>query len=508
MCTRANPKVRFLITLSAICISAVVAAGCSGDNSGGDGQESGGGSGGGGDVNTGGDGGSGAISGGGTGGSGDLCVEGTTCDVGKVCDSNRQCVDGCFIGGKHYDHGISDESNECRACTESDTTGWSVKLGAPCSENGGAVCNGDGKCVKLPVISAGYEHTCAITMDGAAKCWGKNDKGQLGNGTTKDSAVPVTVQGLEAGVVDISAGANQSCAITSSGQALCWGGNRSGVLGTNSSSDSLIPAQVYGLESGAVAIAAGVQRSCAIITNGAVRCWGENGLSIDGTAVTNMAPAPVSGFESGAIAISTGNTHVCAVNTAGAVLCWGWNHSAQLGDGTVDPSSSPKLVSGLDSGFAAVSAGSSFTCALSSAGSAMCWGYNVDGRLGNGTTSQSRVPAQVSGLTSGVDAIAAGHASACALLSTGAVKCWGENSFGQLGIGNKARRTTPTQVSGLESGAIAISVGGTPSVTFSGHACALTSTGKALCWGYNATGQLGNGSKTDSNVPVEVVDFP
>src|SRR5208282_693602 len=188
--------------------------------------------------------------------------------------------------------------------------------------------------------------------------------------------------------------------------------------------------------------------------------------------------------------------HTCALLSNGTVECWGYNSNGQLGNGTTTNSSTAVAVSGLSGAATAIAAGQDHTCALLSNGTVECWGYNSNGQLGNGTTTNSSTPVAVSGL-SGATAIAAGELHTCVLLSGGTVECWGYNSNGQLGNGTTTDSSTPVTVSGLSGTATAIAAGEL-------HTCVLLSGGTVECWGYNSNGQLGNGTTTDSSTPVTV----
>ncbi len=215
----------------------------------------------------------------------------------------------------------------------------------------------------LPVVSTvavGRYHSCAI-FDGAAKCWGSNHAGELGNGSPLanfGSSTPVQVAGLTSGVTAITAGSSHTCVIQN-GAAKCWGAGFAGQLGDGGIDDRSTPVSVIGLESGVTAISATSIHTCAI-QNGAAKCWGDNGSGQLGNGITNPDPVPVpvtvSGLTSGVTAIGAGGNHTCAVR-AGAVRCWGDNSSGQLGNGTNSPSYTPVAVVGLAGSVSAVTAG-------------------------------------------------------------------------------------------------------------------------------------------------------
>ncbi|MDQ3889199.1 MAG: RCC1 repeat-containing protein, partial [Actinomycetota bacterium] len=249
----------------------------------------------------------------------------------------------------------------------------------------------------------------------------------------------------------------------------------------------------------ATAIAAGHYHTCALTGAGGVKCWGSNyaGQLGDGSNEDSSVPVAVSGLASGVAAIAAGGFHTCALTDAGGVKCWGWNGIGVLGDASTRDSTVPVAVSGLASGVVAIAAGRFHTCALTGAGAVKCWGSNGYGELGDGSNGDSTVPVAVSGLASGVVAIAAGDAHTCALTEAGGVKCWGPNDYGQLGNGSNTDSTVPVAVSGVASGVVAIAAGRY-------HTCALTGAGAVMCWGHNYYGQLGNRSNLNSNVPVAV----
>jgi alpha-tubulin suppressor-like RCC1 family protein len=212
---------------------------------------------------------------------------------------------------------------------------------------------------------------------------------------------------------------------------------------------------------GASAVAAGLADTCALTTAGAVRCWGYNGHDELGVAGPDSSrPIDVPGLTAGVTSIAVGVRHSCAVTRAGGATCWGFFRNGALGDGIQARHDTRFDVTGLGSGVAAVAAGYDDSCALTTAGGVKCWGYNTRGQLGDGTTTDRWAPVDVPGLTSGVNAIAVGALRTCALTSSGGVKCWGNDHL------------TPVDVPGVAGGVKAITTG-----------CALTGAGGVKCWG-------------------------
>ena len=358
----------------------------------------------------------------------------------------------------------------------------------------------NGVVLKVTQIATGGNHTCAVTTAGAAMCWGYNYRGEIGDGSTTDRATPTPVSGLGSGVSAIAAGGSTTCAITAEGAALCWGYNASGQLGDGTMTDRAIPAPVSGLGSGVASISTSGSHTCAVTTAGAALCWGNNvsGQLGDNTQTRRLTPVPVFGLDAGIASIVTGGNHTCALTTEGTALCWGLNSSGQLGDNTTTTRTTPVTVFSLDKGVSVISTFNSHTCAVTSEGAAKCWGFNGNAQLGDGTTANRRAPGVVAGLDSGVSAIAAGSSHTCALTTDGGAMCWGNNSYGKLGDGTTTTQVTPIAVSGLSSEVASIALGGS-------HSCAVTTVGAVKCWGRNSFGQLGDNSTTHRLTPVDVL---
>jgi alpha-tubulin suppressor-like RCC1 family protein len=325
-----------------------------------------------------------------------------------------------------------------------------------------------------------------------ALAWGFNEAGELGNGSTTQSNVPVPVSGLSSGVSAVSGGFFHSLAVLSNGTVMAWGMNHDGQLGNGNTTQSNVPVTVSGL-SGATAASAGGSHSLARLSNGTVMGWGANGSGQlgNGSTTSSNVPVAVSGL-SKVTAISAGEGHSLARLSSGAVMAWGFNYAGQLGNGGTTTSDVPVAVGGLG-GATGVAAGFQHSLALLSNGTVAAWGDNEDGQLGDGTSSGpeqcgtvqtpcSQTPVAVSGL-SGVSVVSAGAYHSLALLSTGTVMAWGDNNDGQLGDGTTTNRSAPVAVVGL-SGVTAIAAGGN-------HSIAL----------------LSNGSTTNSSVPLPVSEL-
>jgi len=351
-------------------------------------------------------------------------------------------------------------------------------------------------------ISSNSYHTCAVLSTGVPKCWGYNSTGQLGDNSTTQRTTPGDVQGLS-GVIQIAAGLDFSCALLNTGTVKCWGNNNYGQLGNGTGTLSRVPVTVSNL-SGVSAITAGWQHACAVLKTGAAKCWGLGALGRlgDGASTNRLTPVDVSGLSSGVTVIAASSWHTCAVLSTGAAKCWGYNSEGQFGNGTTNSSSTPVDVSGLNANDRAVAIGlgEHHTCILLSSGSVKCSGKGYEGQLGNSGNSQQLNPTGVSGITTAV-AISSGRYHNCALLSSGAVTCWGYNANGQIGDGTKTQRNSPVYPAALSSGFRAISAS-------LEHTCAVLSTGAAKCWGQNANGQLGDTTYTSTTSPVNVIGIP
>ena len=348
-------------------------------------------------------------------------------------------------------------------------------------------------------VAAGDSHSLAIRPDGGLWAWGANGSGQLGNGSTVDSPVPMTVNGLP--VLKTVAGGNaHSLAVSGDGRVFAWGVNWAGQLGEGSYNDSLVPVELPGL-AGITAVSAGWEHSLALTQDGRVFAWGgnESGQLGNGTVIPSSTPVEVPGLTN-VTAIAAGARHSLALKQDGTLVAWGENSNGQLGNGTFDPAYSPAPVAGLPA-VAALAAGQFHSIAVGTDGSAWAWGANWSGQLGDGSFTTSAVPVTVQAIVqctndgeggyycetaplSGVAAVAAGEGHSLAVKADSSVWSWGDYE------------PFPEQEEGLPAIRQLAAAGH--------HSLALATDGSIWAWGDNSWGQLGDGT-LEPRGPVRVV---
>lgn len=368
--------------------------------------------------------------------------------------------------------------------------------------------------IKYRSISAGTMHACDIASGGIAWCWGLNgNEGRLGSDKLSADAmsnVPVKVPG-DLRFAQLSTYGRHTCGVTQDSKAYCWGSNAWGSLGSGSNAgQSSMPMAVAG-NLKFRAVSAGADHTCGVTTDNRAYCWGNNDwkqFGATGAPGSSTTPVLVSGSVSFA-KITVGSSFTCGLTTNGATFCWGANSIGQLGDGqkinygNVYNGTPAQVVGGL--ALQNVALGLNYACALSQVGQAYCWGSN-NTKFGNpANTNDSSSPVAVSG---GLvfDQISTGFAHVCGVTNTSAVYCWGSNSSGQLGSPIANGTATPTRVGTLLASEVAASGIATGSGS---HSCAISKDRlTVLCWGRNDTGQLGNGSTTpgaSSNAAPSIV---
>ena len=306
-------------------------------------------------------------------------------------------------------------------------------------------------------MEAGEDFHCAITDEARLFCWGRGSDGQLGYGGELKQSSPVEVVNEDGtGWLQVSAGDYHACGVTGDKIARCWGSGSSGRLGNGGTEDEVYPVDVVGLDDSIVAVAAGGSGSCAATEEGQLFCWGDSDTLGNGSEENSLLPVAVPGLEAGVVevGVSGSGNLACALTDVGEVWCWG--DGERLGQGNEEDSLVPVQVSGLSTGVASLSVGSSYSCAVLEDESAVCWGANNDGNLGDGTTTDALLPVAVSGL-SGVSRIWAGeNRTTCAVgeILSEVRYCWGKNYYGEVGNGLEERGgddvLTPTHVSILD----------------------------------------------------------
>jgi alpha-tubulin suppressor-like RCC1 family protein len=362
-------------------------------------------------------------------------------------------------------------------------------------------------------IATGGAHACARIASGALRCWGDNGEGALGDTTLVSRSRPEPVEGI-GNAQAVAAGAEHTCAIRAGGQLWCWGDNGDGALGDGAANSAAIPVVVARPEPDLTGLAVveqlslGDQSSCLINASRRLECWGGNRFGVlgDGSESQRLEVSFIaytvqvhSSRGDHACSITSDQTGISGGGSVGIARCWGLNFFGQLGDGTqvTRPTPAPITGAGSTGQVTAIAAGHGHTCLVHGGGERACTGYNEVGSACQGDLLDRTSFENCAAVTATTVALAAGGDHTCALTGSGAVRCWGWNARGQLGNGSQAFTALPAGVSGLGNGNLAVAAG-------TSHTCALNAARGVVCWGSNQSGQLGNGSLVDSSVPVPV----
>jgi alpha-tubulin suppressor-like RCC1 family protein len=372
----------------------------------------------------------------------------------------------------------------------------------------------------LVTIHTGSEFTCSLEEDAVVRCWGWNNAGQLGDGSTGDRALPTPIESnLQFQSVGIHGVGGHACAVTTDGAAYCWGENESGQLGNGTQSWSAVPVAVTGGLRFRM-VSAGRRFSCGVTEAGTAHCWGRGTWGQLGNGSTNQSAAPVAvasnrQFES---VQAGGGSNACALTDDAALYCWGLNWRGAIGTQTtetcvsgqftLDCATTPvRIATPGDTPFQSFSVGASFACGVLRGGEAVCWGSNVERQLGTdvgevcSVESFPDVPCARSPVS--VDfpdpfvMTTAGIAHACGVTELGRAVCWGNNTFGQLGDGQLFMdQVVPGRVAGsIEFNSVSAGAS---------HTCGATTDGALFCWGINDHFQLGNDTTRIGEIPVSV----
>lgn len=425
------------------------------------------------------------------GGTCPACVDGAACGANEDCASHT-CVQGlCF-------------AQECADGTKNGSE-TDVDCGGTCPACGNAkACIGNDDCVSgecvanvcgcVVDVAAGWNHTCARKGDGTLWCWGSNQHGELGDGTTNNSPSPVQVAALGTDVVRVGAGGVHTCALKGDGTLWCWGDNQYGQLGDGTTQGKKLPVQVTALGASVKAVGLGYDHTCAAKVDGSLWCWGRNSYGALGDGTTTDKSLPVQVPSLGFVGKAAGGLYyTCAGGTqnmaAGVVWCWGENDGGQIGDGTTLDKVSPVKIS--QGSMLGLVTGAAHTCVFGPLGDVYCWGLNYEGQLGDGTTTNKSSPVQIAAIGNNVIELAAGDNHTCSRKGDGTLWCWGRRVEGQVGDScagaNCVKQTSPAQVAALGTSVVQI-------VARGNHTCARKDDGTLWCWG--------DGTGSPSQVPL------
>ena len=344
-------------------------------------------------------------------------------------------------------------------------------------------------------VTTGGTQTCSLRDDGSVQCWGRNNWGQFGNGSTAGTRAPAAAATTAGDWRELSTSGSATCGIRENGSLWCWGLNQYGQLGDGTRTNRKSPARV-GTSTKWTDVSVGWAHTCAVRQNGTAWCWGYNkvGQLGDDTTKVRTKPRKVVGDVGRWSSVVAGGFFSCGTTRDGKAWCWGANAFGQLGNGTRAGSRTPTAV-GFTSDWAEVDASWYSACGLKTTGELRCWGLNEQGQLGDGTRVNRVHPALAGGGAAYRD-FSVGEAHVCGIGTDYALRCWGDNTYGQLGAGAPAlarQPVTPVQGDGWYS----VAAGWL-------HTCGVRQDGTTWCWGNNEYGQVGDGTATDRSSAVPV----
>jgi alpha-tubulin suppressor-like RCC1 family protein len=357
----------------------------------------------------------------------------------------------------------------------------------------------------VAITAAESDHSCALTADGRAFCWGNDILGELGTGGEPGRPAAGSSTPLEVGgglrFAAVAGGGWFTCGLLADGAGLCWGSGARGRLGGGVLENAPAPRPVAG-GLAFTSLSTGWAHACAVTDDGTY-CWGSGTALGTDAGKYSLVPLPVSG-DPGFRALDAGSDFSCALMGAGAAWCWGVNYAGQIGDGSTVSATAPTPVAG-GHAFTALSVGARHACGLTPEGEAWCWGDNGAGELGNGSQESALAPEPVTGgLT--FAGLSAGGDFTCGWIADGTTYCWGANAQGQLGAASlDACATRPCGLTPLPvAGGLRfrlVRAGGA-------HTCGITWDDVLYCWGANQSGQLGDGTNVSRAAPARVVGQP
>jgi starch-binding outer membrane protein, SusD/RagB family len=390
---------------------------------------------------------------------------------------------------------------------------------APLGPDGGFATSGSGAppsaLSNIVAVGSGSNTSCALRNDGLVFCWGSNQSGMFGNGSLAGSATAVETSGPQR-FTALAVGDANACGLTAAGEAFCWGDNANGQIGVGTTGvPVLVPTAVGGGHTWR-SLSIGLRTICGIATTGVTYCWGNNQFGQAGIGgVSASVPTPTAVVNSGTLGfgnVQAGFFASCATTAAsGAVYCWGAS-GPYFGNGVIDPASSVPVPAASNRSLVQLDGGTLYSCGLNGGGRAVCWGAQAAGELGNGgfvspVLSPTLVSGQIRFRTLDAHSMNSFLAFSCGLSTANEAWCWGTNDVGQLGATGASTCTFGSLT--FNCSAVPLKVGGGRSFVDLAvglrHSCAMDAAGRVFCWGDNAFGQLGDGSRTSSTTPVQVV---